>query len=175
VLNTLLRFICLTLPICAGIEPKTWSKEEKQRRSTKVNLPWRVKDGQRRVRGEQVTESTEITRTQLAKGEPKASNSPRRAPKASKFKEHQKSLALNSPKANQRRATRNGEWICSRGELGRLNPSEVAWHKPTGEVTSTCRGEWMYSRGELMQIRKVYISPLDPFIEDLSFWYFKLL
>jgi len=29
VINTLLRFICLTLPIYAGIELKTLSKEEK--------------------------------------------------------------------------------------------------------------------------------------------------
>jgi len=97
VLNTLLRFIWLTLPICAGTEPKTWSKEEKQRRSTKSNSPWRVKDSQRRVRGEQVTTSTEITRTQLAKGEPKVSYSQRRVRgelqrRASSI-EHQKSLA----------------------------------------------------------------------------------
>jgi hypothetical protein len=66
VIISLLRFIYLTSPICAGIELKTLSKEEKQRRSAKVNSPWRVGDDQRRVRGEQETESLETTRTQHA-------------------------------------------------------------------------------------------------------------
>jgi len=48
----LLRFIYLTLPNCAGIKLKTLSKEEKQRKSTKVYLPWRVIGEERRVRGE---------------------------------------------------------------------------------------------------------------------------
>jgi len=34
----LLHFIYLALPNCAGIEPKTLSKEEKQRKSTKAYL-----------------------------------------------------------------------------------------------------------------------------------------
>jgi len=89
VLNTILRFISLTLPICAGIKPKTWSKEEKQRRSTKVNSPWRVKGGERRVRDEQVTESTRnqspSTRHRRTKGEQLTTASGRQAPKASKF------------------------------------------------------------------------------------------
>ena len=123
-LNTLLRFICLSLPICAGIELKILSKEEKQRRSTKANSPWQVKEPQRRVRGEQVPECTRNHSHSTHNGEQEASEfattSERRAQKASKF---QRALVFTRPQlamANQRRTTRNGEWIYSRGELGRL-------------------------------------------------------
>jgi len=52
VIITLLRLIYLTLPNCAGIELKTLSKEEKQRKNTKAYSPWRVIGEGRRVRGE---------------------------------------------------------------------------------------------------------------------------
>jgi len=124
VINTLLRFICLTLPICAGIGFKTLSKEEKQRRSTKANSPWRVKGDQRRVRGEQVLESTRNHSPSTRKGEKEASElamaSERRAPKASNSREHQFFTCPQLAMANGRRATHNGECIYSRGELGRL-------------------------------------------------------
>jgi len=118
VINTLLRFICLTLPICAGIEFKTLSKEEKQRRSTKANSPWWVKGDQWRVKGEQVPESTRNHSPSTRKGEKEASElamaSEKRAPKASNSREHQFSHALNSQWRME------GDWIYSRGELGRL-------------------------------------------------------
>jgi len=64
----LLRFIYLTLLIYAGNELKTLSKEEKQRRSTKVNSLWRVKGDQWRVKGESKASNRqrapEITRPQ---------------------------------------------------------------------------------------------------------------
>lgn len=88
-INTLLRLICLTLPICAGIELKTLTKEEKQRRSTKANSPWQVNGGQRRVKGEQVPEITRNHSHSTRNGEQEASEiataSERRAPTAGKF------------------------------------------------------------------------------------------
>jgi len=42
VIIALLRFIYLTLPICAGTELKTPNKEIKQRKSAKVSSQWRV-------------------------------------------------------------------------------------------------------------------------------------
>jgi len=93
VINTLLPFICLISPICAGIGFKTLSKEEKQRRSTKANSPWRVKGDQRRVRGEQVPENARKHSPSIHKGEKEASElamaSESRARKASNSREHQ--------------------------------------------------------------------------------------
>ena len=100
---TLLRFIYLTSPIYAGIEFKTLSKEEKQRRSAKVNSPWRVNDDQRRVRGEQETESPETTRTQHAKASKRRVNSQWRV----KGEQVPESTSFHTP------STRKGEWTAS--------------------------------------------------------------
>jgi len=49
----LLHFIYLTLPNnCVGIELKTMSKEEKQRKNIEAYPPWRVIGEDRRVRDE---------------------------------------------------------------------------------------------------------------------------
>lgn len=72
---TLLRFIYLTLPICAGIELKTLSKEEKQRNSAKVNSTWRVEGVQRRA---QVREHKDLTRIQHATASRRRADSQRR-------------------------------------------------------------------------------------------------
>ncbi|KEH30119.1 hypothetical protein MTR_4g063625 [Medicago truncatula] len=45
VIIALLRFLYLTLSICARIELKTPNKEVKQRKSAKVSSPWRASDG----------------------------------------------------------------------------------------------------------------------------------
>jgi len=48
---------------------------------------------------------------------------------ASKLQRVQKSLALNSPKANRRRATRNGEWEAS--SKGEHVPESTRNHSPS--------------------------------------------
>jgi len=62
VIIALLRFIYLTLPNCAGIELKTLNKEEKQRKSTKANSPWRVKGDQRRDKAVSIKDHSPPTR-----------------------------------------------------------------------------------------------------------------
>jgi len=81
------------------------SKKKNKEKVQKGNSPRQVKG----AKGEQFQRAPKVTRPQLAKGEQLAKANRRRALKASNSREHQRLLALNSPKANQRRATRNGE------------------------------------------------------------------
>jgi len=86
VIIALLRFMYLSLPICAGFELKTPSKEEKSRKAQRGrNMNSLASNSQwREVKGEQRQED-QFTHHQLAMASTKASNS----------KEHQRSHASN--------------------------------------------------------------------------------
>ena len=131
---TLLRFIYLTSPIYVGIEFKTLSKQEKQRRSEKVNSSWRVNDDQRRVWGELRQRAPEITRLQLA---------------TANWRWAKKS------------STRHGEQLYSRGTLGqpkipRADVAQTHWWR---NINSPWRMELLARRVNADQTS--YKSPLD--------------
>ena len=111
----LLRFLYLTLSICAWIDLKTLKKEEEQ--------------------GKKVQKGRKMKLL--------ASNSQWRVAKAGRH--------IHSP------PTLNGKWSKSNLLARRVKAtqisSELTWHKPTGEETTTRHGECFYSRGELRQNR----------------------
>jgi len=108
VIITLLRFIGLNLPICAGIELKTPRKDEKQRKVQNRQKHQFACHQLATVSAEK--QAGQFTLHQLAMA----------SPKASMFQRAPVFTRLQLTMANGRRATRNGECIYSRGELGRL-------------------------------------------------------
>jgi len=120
-------------------------------------------------KGEHKSVSTRNHSYSTRQGEQKASElamaSARRVSKANNSQRAPFSTRPQLAKANGRRATRNGEWIYSRGELGRpkLLKSDMAKTHWWRNLNSPRQMKLFARRVDADQ--KIYKSPLDPFIE----------
>ena len=157
------------------------SKKKNKEKVQKGNSPLRVKGAKGELQRRAIPGSTKSyspsTRQRRTKGEQLAKANRRRAPKASNSQrriegELQRraipgSTKSYSPSTCQRRATRNGKWLCSRGELGRLNllRADVSQTQWWSNHNSPWRVDLLARRAKAEQ--KSLYKPTDPFIKGI--------